>query len=50
VEGLNITNRELKGLCEDCVVGKATKHPFDAEVIHKVDPLERIHIDLWGPV
>jgi hypothetical protein len=49
VEGLNITNRELKGLCEDCVVSKATKHPFDTEVIHEVDPLERIHIDLWGP-
>jgi hypothetical protein len=49
VDGLNITDRELKSLCENCVIGKATKHPFDAEVIHEVEPLDCVHINLWGP-
>jgi hypothetical protein len=41
VEGLAITNKVLQGLCENCVVGKATKHPFDAEVTHETEPLTK---------
>lgn len=49
VDGLNITDREVHGMCEDCLYGKATKHPFDEVLTHESEVLERVHIDLFGP-
>ncbi|GAW08070.1 retrotransposon Ty1-copia subclass [Lentinula edodes] len=36
-------------MCEDCIYGKATKHPFDEVLTHETEILERVHIDLFGP-
>lgn len=49
VDGLNITKREIRGMCEDCLFGKATRHPFDEVLTHETEVLERVHIDLFGP-
>jgi hypothetical protein len=48
VDGLRIVRRELRGLCEDCIFGKQDRMPFDDEVVHETEPLERVHLDLWG--
>lgn len=47
VNGLHITNQDIQGMCEDCLYGKATKHPFDK--VHKTEVLKRVHMDLFGP-
>ena len=50
VDGLNVKgDMEAKGLCEDCIYGKHTAHPYDAEVEVKTEPNQCVHIDLWGP-
>ncbi|GAW07748.1 retrotransposon Ty1-copia subclass [Lentinula edodes] len=49
VNRLNITKVEVLGMCEDCLYGKATKRPFDEVLTHKMEILERVHIDLFGP-
>lgn len=49
VDGLNITNRDTPGMCEDCIYGKATKDPFDEVLTHRTEVLERAHINLFGP-
>lgn len=48
VDGLDITGRALDGLCEDCIYGKMTRRPFDDDVTAESEPLERVHLDLWG--
>ncbi|KAJ7105434.1 hypothetical protein C8R43DRAFT_861623, partial [Mycena crocata] len=48
VDGLTIVNTKLRGMCEDCILGKQDKSPFNDEVVHETRPLERVHIDLWG--
>ena len=49
VDGLEITKNEVNGLCEDCIQGKHTRRPFDEVVTPEKEPMERAHIDLWGP-
>ncbi|GAW04347.1 retrotransposon Ty1-copia subclass [Lentinula edodes] len=49
VDGLNITKRDVHGMCEDCLYGKATKRPFDEVLTHESEVLERVHMDLFGP-
>ena len=49
VDSLNITSKEVVGMCEDCLYGKATRRPFDEKVTHETEVLERVHVDLWGP-
>ncbi|KAJ7734115.1 hypothetical protein B0H16DRAFT_1327775, partial [Mycena metata] len=48
VDGLKIVSSELRGMCEDCILGKQDKAPFNDEVVHETKPLERVHLDLWG--
>jgi hypothetical protein len=48
VDGLVITRKLLRGMCEDCILGKQDKAPFDDFVVHETEPLERVHVDLWG--
>ncbi len=48
VDGLEITNCRLDGLCEDCIYGKIVQHPFDEVVVPKKKPYEHISVDLFG--
>ncbi|KAJ3833859.1 hypothetical protein F5878DRAFT_545816, partial [Lentinula raphanica] len=49
VDGLDIKSKQVLGMCEDCLYGKAKRRPFDEKVTHETEVLERVHIDLWGP-
>ena len=49
VDGLNITGKDLHGKCEDCIIGRQTRRPFDGESEKIIDPLELVSFDLWGP-
>jgi hypothetical protein len=48
VDGLRIVGRDLRGLCEDCIFSKQDRMPYDDMVVHETEPLERVHLDLWG--
>jgi len=49
VDGLDVSDNELRGKCEDCVVGQQTRQPFDGKTETDLDPLELVSFDLWGP-
>jgi hypothetical protein len=49
VDGLRISESELRGKCEDCVLGRQTRRPFDGSTETTLDPLELVAFDLWGP-
>lgn len=36
-------------MCESCQLGKKSKLPFSVSVSSTFAPLEKVHIDLWGP-
>ena len=49
VDSLNITTNKVSGLCEDCILGKQMRQPFDEKVTPEKEVLERVPLDLWGP-
>ena len=49
IDGLNISDNDLRGKCENCVVGRQTRRPFDGKTETNLDPLELVSFDLWGP-
>jgi GAG-pre-integrase domain len=49
VDGLTISEETLNGKCENCIMGRQTRHPFDGETNKNLDPLELVSFDLWGP-
>jgi len=49
VDGLRISVTNLRGKCEDCVLGRQTRRPFDGETDKVLFPLELVSFDLWGP-
>jgi hypothetical protein len=49
VDGLTITGNTLCGKCEDCILGRQTRRPFDGTTEKDLDPLEVVSFDLWGP-
>ena len=49
VDGLKISETTLNGKCEDCVVGRQTRRPFDGATEKGLDPLDLVSFDLWGP-
>ena len=50
VDGLRISDKTMKGKCEDCILGRRTRHPFDGSTTDKgVGPLDLVSFDLWGP-
>lgn len=50
VDGLNVKGAlEIGGLCEDCIYGKHAAQPYNDATPCKGEPLDRIHIDIWGP-
>ena len=45
-----MTKKSVNRRCEDCMVGKQTRHPFDAEVPVEMVPFEHVAFDVWGLV
>ena len=40
----------LGGLCEDCIYGKHTDHPYNTNMAGREKKvLERVYIDIWRP-
>lgn len=50
VDGLNISKIATTGKCEDCILGRQTRRPFDGTTIEKgMGPLDLVSFNLWGP-
>lgn len=49
VDGLKITEASVSGKCEDCIMGRQSRRPFDGETDKELDPLELVSFDIWGP-
>ncbi len=49
VDVLEITSDPLQGRCEDCILARHARRPFDEPTDPNVDPLELVATDLWGP-
>src|ERR1700678_1005050 len=49
VDGLKLSGTELTGKCEDCILGRQTRRPFDGETEKGLGPLDLVSFDLWGP-
>ena len=39
----------IGGLCENCIYGKHTAHPYNNSRPREKEVLECIYIDIWGP-
>ena len=49
VDGLTISEDTVTGKCKDCIMGRQARRPFDGETDKKLEPLELVLFDLWGP-
>ena len=50
VDGLVIKgDTGVRGKCEDCILGRQTRRPFDGATEKDLRPLELVSFDLWGP-
>ena len=49
VDGLRISTTTLHGKCEDCILGRQTRRPFDGVTEKDLAPLDLVSFDLWGP-
>jgi hypothetical protein len=49
VDGLKISEMTLTGKCEDCILGRQTRRPFDGTTEKDMPPLHLVSFDLWGP-
>ena len=49
VDGLTISSHNFHGKCEDCIIGRQARRPFDRETEWSLDVLELVSFDLWGP-
>src|ERR1700678_1564843 len=49
VDGLIISDTTINGKCEDCILGRQTRRPFDGETEKDLGPLDLVAFDLWGP-
>src|ERR1700678_2565441 len=49
VDGLIISDTTINGKCEDCILGRQTRRPFDGETEKYLGPLDLVAFDLWGP-
>ena len=49
VDGLIISDLTMNGKCEDCILGRQTRRPFDGETEKDLSPLDLVAFDLWGP-
>lgn len=48
VDGLKFSDTTVNGKCEDCILGRQTRRPFDGTTEKNIDPLDLISFDLWG--
>src|SRR5260221_11118017 len=49
VDGLKISDTNLRGKCEDCILGRQTRRPFDGVTERSLDTLELVSFHLGGP-
>jgi hypothetical protein len=49
VDGLKLSGTVLTWKCEDCILGRQTRRPFDGETEKGLDPLDLVSFDLWRP-
>ena len=49
VDGLALSDPNLQGKCEDCVLGRQTRRPFDHKSESALEVLKLVSFDLWGP-
>lgn len=49
VDGLSITTFATNGRCEDCIIEKQFRRPFDTIVVLESQPFEHVAFDIWGP-
>jgi len=49
VDSLNVLAKDLRGKCEDCIIGRHVRRAFDGKTEMVLDPLELVSFDLWGP-
>lgn len=49
VDGLKLSGTSVTGKCEDCILGRQTRRPFDGETEKDLEPLDLVSFDLWGP-
>lgn len=49
VDGLRILEMNLNGKCEDCILGRQTRCPFDGMTEKDLGSLDLVCFDLWGP-
>jgi hypothetical protein len=49
VDGLKVSEMTVNGKCEDCILGRQTRRPFDGVTETDLKPLDLIAFDLWGP-
>src|ERR1700678_473393 len=49
VDGLIISDTTINGKCEDCILGRQTRRPFDGETENDLGPLDLVAFNLWGP-
>ncbi|KAJ3979463.1 hypothetical protein F5890DRAFT_1375594, partial [Lentinula detonsa] len=52
VDGLQVIGpvNEVLEKCDSCKLGQARRHPFDAVTARESRRLERVHVDLTGPM
>jgi hypothetical protein len=49
VDGLKLSEKNVTGKCEDCILGHQTRRPFDGETEKDLNPLDLVSFDFWGP-
>ena len=49
VDGLKISEMTINGKCEDCIMGRQTRRPFDGVTEKDMALLDLVAFDLWGP-
>ncbi len=49
VDRLVVSRNDLRGKCEDCIIGRQTRRPYDGKSEENLDPLELVSFNLWGP-
>ena len=49
VDRLVVSRNDLRGKCEDCIIGCQTRRPYDGKSEVDLDPLELVSFYLWGP-
>ena len=49
VDGLEVSEGDLNGKCEDCILGCQSRCPFDGETTKYLLPLDLISFNLWEP-